>query len=114
MNITKAGEKEVVSLAYIESDYGRSSTKSNYLSGVKTFLKEMYGEKDLALADRYLAEVKGGRNVEDDIKAFLESLRGKPPTSISMYMTGVRVFLMKNEIDVKEKIARARIPSNAS
>ncbi|MCX6654298.1 MAG: hypothetical protein NTY03_04155 [Candidatus Bathyarchaeota archaeon] len=75
------------SLEYLEKDYCRAATKGNYTSGMKMFLSVTYENGGLNYADRYLGELRAGkRNIEEDLNNFLIKLKGKPSTSISMYL----------------------------
>jgi len=110
-------------LKYLET-YGSKNTVKTYKQTLKVFLRNIYGDGELAnLASKYIHEK---RDHKTDIQNFLAQINGKPPKTIRLYISAVKTFLMENDIELPEKFWRSitrrvkgsmartldRIPSN--
>ncbi|MEM3538325.1 MAG: tyrosine-type recombinase/integrase [Nitrososphaerales archaeon] len=80
-----------------------------------------------SLEDNAKAYLSQKRNYEENLKVYLIILKGKPPKSVDICLTAVRMFLMKNGVELpvlfwrrlkgRRKGSRAlmldKVPSNA-
>jgi len=113
-----------VSLKWLET-YSSSSTVRAYKWGLEQFFRVLGFKGSLEEnAKAYLSEK---RNYEEDLKAYFISLKGKPPKSVDICLTAVKMFLMENGIELpalfwrrlkgRRKGSRAlmldKVPSNA-
>lgn len=111
-------------LKYLET-YSSENTKRVYKAALKLYLKIVYGDGELAtLASKYIQEE---RDYKTDIQNFLAKINGKPPTTVRLYISAVKIFLMENDVELREKFwksitrrvkgsmarTRDKIPSNA-
>ena len=110
-------------LKYLET-YDSENTVKAYKQALNVFLSNIYGEGEITkLATRYLRET---RNYETDLQDFLAEINGRPPTTVRLYISAVRTFLIENKVDlpqifwrrlsrrVKGSMARTidKVPSN--
>jgi len=81
--------------------YRSKSTKYSYSSSLKCFFGFLYGEgEDLeSQAERYFAEE---RSFEKDLTEYLNFLKGRPPKTISLYLTAIKMFMMENEVELSQ------------
>ena len=107
------------------------NTVKVYRAALKSFMSSVYGVKfdgsngDLEkYADRYLKEK---RDYKSDLQNFLASIGDRPPMTVRTFVTGVKMFLQENEIELNQQFWRGlsrrikgsrpltldRIPSNA-
>ena len=113
-----------MSLKWLET-YSSSSTVRAYKWGLEQFFRVLGFKGSLEEnAKAYLSEK---RNYEEDLKAYFISLKGKPPKSVDICLTAVKMFLMENGIELpalfwrrlkgRRKGSRAlmldKVPSNA-
>lgn len=91
-------------LKYLET-YGSKNTVRTYKQTLKVFLRNIYGDGELAsLASKYISEE---RDHKTDIQNFLAQINGKPPKTIRLYISAVKTFLMENDIELPEKFWRS-------
>jgi integrase len=115
---------ENLSLKWLET-YRSQSTVRAYKWGLEQFFKVLGFQGSLEEnAREYFIQ---SRNYEADVEKFFASLKDKPPKSQDLCLTGVKMFLMENGVELKQlfwrklkrriKGSRARIqdkvPSNA-
>ena len=103
------------SLEKFLSLYQSKSTIGAYRNGLKVYFTFIYGKSGQLeeKADQYLTDK---RNIEEDLTNFQNSLRGRPPKSINLYITTVRTFLIENNIELSQafwkRLGRRRGRSN--
>jgi integrase len=89
-----------VSYSYTEwiASYPNVRTQTVYVSGVKAYLRRLYGDSTTPiedLADRYIHEITaGGRDHFKDLVSFLGAVHDKPPKSVATYVAAVKNFLL--------------------
>ena len=113
-----------MSLKWLET-YSSPSTVRAYKWGLEQFFKVLGFQNSLEEnANAYLSQK---RNFEEDLKAYFISLKGKPPKSVNICLTAVKMFLMENGVELpalfwrrlkgRRKGSRAlmldKVPSNA-
>jgi integrase len=123
MQIVMVGEVGM-SLKWLEM-YSSKSTVRAYKWGLEQFFRALGFEGSLEEnAKAYLSQK---RNYEEDLKAYFVSLKGKPPKSVNLCLTAVKMFLMENSVELpalfwrrlkgRNKGTRAlmldKVPSNA-
>jgi len=91
-------------LDYLEQ-YGSSNTVRAYREALKNFFEMIYGEGEPLedLAERYFSIE---RNYREDIQNFMVHLKGYAPMTVKQKITGVRVFLLENEIELPQRFWR--------
>ncbi|MEM3798127.1 MAG: tyrosine-type recombinase/integrase [Candidatus Bathyarchaeia archaeon] len=113
-----------MSLKWLET-YCSPSTVRAYKWGLNEFFKVL-GFK-ASLEENAKAYLSQKRNYEEDLKAYFISLKGKPPKSVDICLTAVKMFLMENGVELpalfwrrlkgRRKGSRAlmldKVPSNA-
>ncbi len=113
-----------MSLKWLET-YSSPSTVRAYKWGLEQFFKAL-GFKD-SLEENARAYLSQKRNYEEDLKAYFVNLKGKPPKSVDICLTAVKMFLMENGVELpaifwrrlkgRRKGSRAlmldKVPSNA-
>jgi len=111
-------------LKWLET-YSSQSTVRAYKWGLEQFFRAL-GFKG-TLEENAEAYMSQKRNYEEDVKAYFASLKGKPPKSVDICLTAVRMFLMENGVELpaifwrrlkgRRKGSRAlmldKVPSNA-
>ncbi|MGD0329828.1 MAG: site-specific integrase [Nitrososphaeria archaeon] len=84
--------------------YSSKNTKASYLLSLKHFFNCIYGESKLEdQVEKYFSEK---RDIEEDIDKFLQSISTKPPKSIRLMLSSVKVFLIENDIELSDKFWR--------
>jgi integrase len=81
--------------------YESENTKRNYQSGISVYLQHLYPDDDSPLderATRYLEDTT--RDHEADIISFIKSLNGRPPKTVSSYLSAIKMFLFENDIEL--------------
>ena len=86
----------VVSLKWLET-YSSESTVRAYRWGLEQFFKVL--GFNATLEENARAYFSQKRVYEEDLKTFFVSLKGKPPKSVDICLTAVRVFLMENGVE---------------
>jgi len=86
-----------VSLKWLET-YSSESTVRAYRWGLEQFFKALGFHASLEENARVYFSQR--RVYEEDLKTFLASLKGKPPKSVDICLTAVRVFLMENGVEL--------------
>ena len=113
-----------MSLKWLET-YSSQSTVRAYKWGLEQFFKVLGFQG--SLEENVSAYMSQKRNYEEDLKAYFVSLKGKPPKSVDICLTAVRMFLMENGVELpalfwrrlkgRRKGSRAlmldKVPSNA-
>jgi integrase len=113
-----------MSLKWLET-YQSESTVRAYKWGLEQFFKCLGFEG--SLEENAEAYMKQKRNYEEDVKTYFASLKGKPPKSVNICLTSVKMFLMENGVELpvlfwhrlkgRNKGTRAlmldKVPSNA-
>jgi integrase len=114
----------IMSLKWLET-YSSESTVRAYKWGLEQFFKCLGFKGNLEEnAEAYFSQK---RNYEEDVKAYFVSLKGKPPKSVNICLTSVKMFLMENGVELsaifwrrlkgRNKGTRAlmldKVPSNA-
>lgn len=117
-------EKSAMSLRWLET-YSSKSTVRAYKWGLEQFFKALGFKGSLEEnAETYMSQK---RNYEEDLKTYFISLKGKPPKSVNICLTSVKMFLMENGVELpalfwrrlkgRRKGSRAlmldKVPSNA-
>ena len=77
--------------------YGEKGTRETYLTAVKAFLRDTYGNaEDVAtLAERYRTETgEGKRDCFRDLLAFINTRHEKPPATLHTYMAAIKNYLL--------------------
>jgi len=85
--------------------YTSKTTIRVYKWALKTFFKCIYG-KSLSpekASEKYFAEE---RDYESDVKKFFVEIKGKAPMTVDTMLKAVRVFLMENDVELKQKFWR--------
>ena len=78
--------------------YTSKSTISTYRCALNNFFKTLgTSEKQY---------FKGKRNYEDDITKFFISINDRPPKSVRLMLSAVKIFLSENDIDLSDKFWR--------
>jgi len=117
-------EVKKLSLKWLET-YSSQSTVRAYKWGLEQFFKVLGFQG--SLEENVSAYMSQKRNYEEDLKAYFVSLKGKPPKSVDICLTAVRMFLMENGVELpalfwrrlkgRRKGSRAlmldKVPSNA-
>jgi integrase len=113
-----------MSLKWLEM-YQSESTVRAYKWGLEQFFKCLGFQGSLEEnAEVYMSQK---RNYEEDVKTYFASLKGKPPKSVNICLTSVKMFLMENNVELpvlfwhrlkgRNKGTRAlmldKVPSNA-
>ena len=85
--------------------YGSKSTVKAYRLALKDFFQSVYEERDRLdeLAERYFQEP---RDYEEDVQRFLVFLKGRPPKTVRLKLSAVRVFLVENGVELPERFWR--------
>jgi len=113
-----------MSLKWLET-YSSSNTVRAYKWGLEQFFKCL-GFK-ASLEENAEAYFKEKRNYEEDVKTYFASLKGKPPKSVNICLTSVKMFLMENGVELpalfwrrlqgrnkgKRALMLDKVPSNA-
>jgi virulence-associated protein VapD len=87
-----------LSLKWLET-YSSQSTVRAYKRGLEQFFKALGFKASLEeSAEAYLSQK---RNYEEDLKTYLISLKGKPPKSVDICLTAVKMFLMENSSNLQ-------------
>jgi len=89
-------------------------TKRNYKSALRDLFQVAYGERNPveSLADKYIREE---RNYQRDVQELLVALKGRAPKTIRTKMSAVKMFLVENDVEFKERFWRRlgnRIPGH--
>ena len=80
--------------------YSSKKTVESYKYGLKTFFNVIYGEGTLeSNAERYFQEK---RDYEKDMQTFLAHIKERPPKTIGLLLSGVKVFLMENKVELSQ------------
>ena len=81
------------------------STVRNYKSALRDLFQVVYEKRDPVeeLADRYVSE---DRDYRRDVEELLIALKGRAPKTIRTKLSAVKMFLVENDIDFKEKFWR--------
>ena len=82
---------------FLES-YTSKSTISTYRCALNNFFK--------TLGTTEKQYFKGKRNYEDDITKFFISINDRPPKSVRLKLSAVKIFLSENDIDLSDKFWR--------
>jgi integrase len=113
-----------MSLKWFET-YSSKSTVKSYKWALEGFFNTLGFKEGLELnAKTYFSQK---RNYEEDLKAYLVSLKGKPPKTVNVCIVAVKMFLMENGVELsalfwrrlrgRRKGTRAlildKVPSNA-
>jgi len=113
-----------MSLKWLET-YSSPNTVRAYKWGLEQFFKCLGFQGSLEEnAEAYMSQK---RNYEEDVKTYFASLKGKPPKSVSICLTSVRMFLMENGVELsalfwrrlqgrnkgKRALMLDKVPSNA-
>ncbi len=85
---------------FIEN-YASKSTQRIYCSHLMKFFEIL--QKD---PDTYFDENKDPKEYEDDVKLVAREISGRPPMSQKGVMSAIKVFLMENDVELKQKIWR--------
>jgi len=113
-----------MSLKWLET-YSSPNTVRAYKWGLQQFF-ECLGFKG-SLEENAEAYFKEKRNYEEDVKTYFASLKGKPPKSVNICLTSVKMFLMENGVELpalfwrrlqgrnkgKRALMLDKVPSNA-
>ena len=113
-----------MSLKWLET-YSSPNTVRAYKWGLEQFFKCL-GFKG-SLEENAEAYFKEKRNYEEDVTKYFASLKGKPPKSVSICLTSVKMFLMENGVELsalfwrrlqgrnkgKRALMLDKVPSNA-
>ena len=113
-----------MSLKWLEM-YQSESTVRAYKWGLEQFFKCLGFQG--SLEENAEAYMRQKRNYEEDVKTYFASLKGKPPKSVNICLTSVKMFLMENNVELpvlfwhrlkgRNKGTRAlmldKVPSNA-
>jgi len=87
-------------LSYLET-YSSERTIKTYRTAIHNFLKIVYGEGELEqLVEKYVSEQ---RDNKIDLQKFLASLNGRPPITVRVYLSAVKVFLIENGIELPQR-----------
>ena len=95
--------------------YQSKSTIGAYRNGLNVYFSFIYGKSGQLeeKADKYLSDK---RNIEGDLANFQNSLKGRPPKTINLYITAIRTFLIENNIELSQafwkRLGRRRGRSN--
>jgi integrase len=93
--------------------YPNKNTAKNYRQSIRLFFRSVYGEGDFrAQAEQYFEE---DRDYERDLQDFLTSLNGRPPKTIRLRISCVKMFLLENNMELSQKSwrrLRRRIKGN--
>jgi integrase len=113
-----------MSLKWLET-YSSSNTVRAYKWGLEQFFKCLGFQG--SLEENAEAYFKEKRNYEEDVKTYFASLKGKPPKSVNICLTSVKMFLMENGVELpalfwrrlqgrnkgKRALMLDKVPSNA-
>ena len=113
-----------MSLKWLET-YQSESTVRAYRWALGQFFRRLGFEG--SLEENARAYMSQKRNYEEDVKTYFASLKGKPPKSVNICLTSVKMFLMENGVELptlfwhrlkgRNKGTRAlmldKVPSNA-
>jgi integrase/outer membrane murein-binding lipoprotein Lpp len=113
-----------MSLKWLET-YSSPNTVRAYKWGLEQFF-ECLGFKG-SLEENAEAYMRQKRNYEEDVKTYFASLKGKPPKSVNICLTSVKMFLMENGVELsalfwrrlqgrnkgKRALMLDKVPSNA-
>jgi len=113
-----------MSLKWLET-YSSPNTVRAYKWGLQQFF-ECLGFKG-SFEENAEAYFKEKRNYEEDVKTYFASLKGKPPKSVNICLTSVKMFLMENGVELpalfwrrlqgrnkgKRALMLDKVPSNA-
>lgn len=86
-----------MSLRWLET-YSSKSTIIAYKWGLKQFFKTLGFSG--SLEDEAKAYLSQKRNYEEDLRTYFISLKGKPPKSVDICLTAVKMFLVENGIEL--------------
>jgi len=72
---------------------------------LKDFFETLYGEREPLenLAQKYFV---GQRSYEEDVQSFLVSLKKRPPKTVSLKLTAVRMMLLENGVELENRFWR--------
>jgi integrase len=85
--------------------YGKGTARG-YKWGIAKFFETIYGNNEDKVeehAERYFNEE---RDVEKDMEDFFLAIKDKPPKSVKLMLTGVRGFLIENDVELPQKFWR--------
>jgi len=98
----------------------KSNTQKVYRAGLLEFFDFIYGkirkgqkakkqefQKYEELAEKYIQELKNGRNFLQDLYGFASHLHNKPPYTAKAFMAGIKNFLFFNGFEVSMMQSRA-------
>ena len=79
-------------LQYLQT-YSSKSTINNAGCSIRLFLSAIYGEGNIEeLTKKYLQE---NRDRETDIQSFLASVKNRPPTSIRVIISHIKILMLE-------------------
>ncbi len=83
------------------NQYQSTNTVNSYRLVYRKFFETVYGTDGSLedLAAKYLGEE---RSREEDIQAFLVSLKERAPKTVKLYLSAVRVFLIENDVEIPQ------------
>jgi len=90
-------------------EYKNWNTFRNYRTALKCFFIFVYGESSIDLdvldgqAEKYFSEA---RDFEADISGFLGNLEGEAPKTITTKISGVRCWIIENDVNLSERFWR--------
>jgi len=87
-------------LQYLQT-YSSKSTTKNAKYVIRLFLHSVYGEGTLEeLAPQYFKEK---REPKLDIQALFSEIKHRPPASIRVILSHIKIFLMENDVELATK-----------
>jgi integrase len=94
-------------LDYLKQYKSRKTVKA-YEGSLKNFFEVIYHERNglEELAERYFQDK---RNYEQDIQNFLAEIKDKAPMTTRLYLSAVRMFLLENNVELKQLFWRRLI-----
>jgi len=90
-------------------DYDSDQTRRNYRMAILNFFQSVYGKSSYEQLDAQALKYLTERNIdtiEQDLKGFVDSIKGFAPKTVKMKTSALRIFLIENDVELSEKFWR--------